>query len=33
MRGREAVASIADPEDREVIESDLNALAAMPILA
>jgi hypothetical protein len=31
-RGREAVASIADPEDREVIESDLNALAAMPIL-
>ena len=28
-RGRAAVAAIADPEDREVIEADLDALAAM----
>lgn len=29
-RGREAVAAIADPQDREVIESDLDSLAALP---
>ncbi len=27
---RSAVAAIADPEDREVIEGDLNAIAALP---
>jgi hypothetical protein len=32
-RGREAVAAIADPQDREVIDSDLASLAALPILA
>jgi hypothetical protein len=32
-RARTATAAIADPEDREVIESDLVALAALPILA
>jgi hypothetical protein len=29
-RGREAVAAIADPQDREVIESDLDSLAELP---
>ncbi len=29
-RARTAVAAIADPEDREVIEGDLNSLAALP---
>lgn len=29
-RAREALATIADPEDREVIEGDLASLAAMP---
>ena len=28
--GREAVAAIADPQDREVIESDLDSLAELP---
>jgi hypothetical protein len=32
-RGRDAVAAIAEAEDREVIESDLNALAEMPVFA
>jgi hypothetical protein len=32
-RGREAVTAIADPQDREVIESDLDSLAELPILA
>jgi hypothetical protein len=32
-RARTATAAIADPEDREVIEGDLQALAALPILA
>jgi uncharacterized protein HemX len=29
-RARTALAAIADPEDREVIEADLASLAAMP---
>ena len=32
-RAREATAAIADQEDREVIDSDLTALARLPILA
>jgi hypothetical protein len=32
-RARTATAAIADPEDREVIDSDLAALASLPILA
>jgi hypothetical protein len=32
-RARTASAAIADPEDREVIDGDLDAVAAMPILA
>lgn len=32
-RARTATAAIADPEDREVIDSDLAALSALPILA
>ena len=32
-QGRTAAAAIADPEDREVIDADLDALAALPILA
>lgn len=32
-RARSAIAAIADPRDREVIEADLAALAALPILA
>ena len=32
-KARSATAAIADPEDREVIDSDLAALAALPILA
>jgi hypothetical protein len=32
-RARTATAAIADPKDREVIDSDLAALAALPILA
>ena len=32
-RARTATAAIAEPEDREVIDSDLTAVAALPILA
>jgi hypothetical protein len=32
-KAQAAAAAIADPEDREVIDSDLAALAALPILA
>lgn len=32
-RGRTATAAIAEAEDRDVIEADLDALAALPILA
>jgi len=32
-RARAATAAIAEPEDREVIDSDLTAVAALPILA
>lgn len=32
-RGRTATAAIADAEDREVIDADLDSLAALPILA
>jgi hypothetical protein len=32
-RAREATAAIADPEDREVIDSDLAAVAALPVVA
>lgn len=32
-RGHTATAAIADPEDRDVIHSDLASVAAMPILA
>jgi hypothetical protein len=32
-RARSATAAIADPEDRDVIDSDLTAVAALPIVA
>ena len=32
-RARSATAAIADPEDREVIDGDLDALASLPVLA